>query len=764
MSELDLFSTDAPEPEPEPEPDPAPLYATVAPEVPVPGAFSYRVPPALRDRVQVGVRVRVPFGPRTVPGLVLELGTECPVDAKKVRPITQVLEGAPVLDPEVLQLARWAAGYYHAPLGEVLGAAVPGDITARGRSAPVRKVVSLAPTAPEAPAGEAGPKRRLGGAQRKVLEALKDGPRALDALCEELRVAPDAIKRLEARGLVRVEVAPDEPGPAAQPAAPAGPAPPELTVEQRLVLGPLLRQVEERQPVVTLLFGVTGSGKTEVYLRAIARALELGRGAIVLVPEIALTPQTLARFRARFGDRVAVLHSQLSGEERRAEWRRIRAGDAPVVVGPRSAVWAPVPALGLIVVDEEHETTYKQENAPRYHARDLAVVRGKQVGVPVILGSATPSLESWANATGGRYRLARLRTRPAGSALPRVTVVDMGREWAEVKAATVLSRVLVQEVTDALARGERALLFQNRRGFTTFFMCPSCSHVLKCRQCDVTLTLHRAAGAVICHFCDLRQAPPRGCPACMGPEMRQRGYGTERVEEVVRQLFPGAAVGRLDTDVVREGEPAEAVLDRFRTGEVQVLVGTQMIAKGLDIPEVTVVGVISADTGLALPDFRASERTFQLVAQVAGRAGRGARPGNTVIQTFTPGHFAVTAAAEHDFERFAREELRARQALDYPPFSRVLKLLLRGPDERKVQDEAVRVVDGLRQACLGDGSGVRAVLGPAPSPRAYLTGKYRWQALVKGSPEGLRRVIQHLEANRPRGVDWLVDVDPQHLL
>ncbi|MBX3470713.1 MAG: primosomal protein N' [Planctomycetes bacterium] len=749
MTELDLFATPADDAGPEEE---APLFATVAPEVPVPGAFTYRVPPALRERVQVGVRVRVPFGPRAVPGLVLELAPACAVDPRKVRPITQVLEGAPVLDPGVLELARWAAAYYHTPLGEVLAAAVPQDVTARGRPAP--RIARLVDPPPGRPA-------RLGAAQRKVLDALAAGPRAADELCQALDVGPDVLRRLEARGLVLLEEAAAPAAPGSDPAP--GPAPPELTVEQRLVLGPLLRQVEERQPVVTLLFGITGSGKTEVYLRAIARALELGRGAIVLVPEIALTPQTLARFRARFGDRVAVLHSQLAGEARRGEWRRIRAGEAPVVVGPRSAVWAPVPELGLIVVDEEHETTYKQEHAPRYHARDLAVVRGKQAGVPVLLGSATPSLESWHNATGGRYRLARLRSRPAGSALPRVTVVDMGREWAEVKSPVVLSRVLVREVTAALERGERALLFQNRRGFTTFFMCGACGHVLKCPQCDVTLTLHRAAGAVVCHFCDLRQAPPRGCPACLGPAMRQRGYGTERVEEVVRQLFPAAAVGRLDTDVVREGEPAEVVLDRFRRGEVQVLVGTQMIAKGLDIPEVTVVGVISADTGLALPDFRASERTFQLVAQVAGRAGRGARPGCTVIQTFTPGHFALAAAADHDFERFAREELRARQALDYPPYSRVLKLLLRGPDERKVQDEAVRVVDDVRGACVGQ-DGVRAVLGPAPSPRAYLTGKFRWQALVKATPEGVRRVIRHLEERRPRGVEWLVDVDPYHVL
>lgn len=754
MSELGLFGPAADAADDDDDPRGPARFATVAPEVPVPGAFSYRVPPELQARVQPGVRVRVPFGPRSVPGLVLEVTERCPVEVKKVRAITHVLDDEPVLDVGVLELARWAADYYRAPLGEVLAAAVPQDVTAKGRPAPKKHVVTLEAGAPTA--------ARLGAAQRKVLDALQGGPRDLDELREELRIEGHVVKRLAARGLVRLdEVAPP---PVVAPApTPLVQSPHELTVEQRLVLGPLLRQIEDAQPVVTLLFGVTGSGKTEIYLRAIARALELGKGAIALVPEIALTPQTLSRFRARFGDRVAVVHSQLSGEERRAEWRRIRRGDAPVVVGPRSAVWAPVVRLGLIVVDEEHETTYKQENTPRYHARDLAVVRGKQAGIPVILGSATPSLESWANATGGRYRLARLRTRPAGSALPRVSIVDMGREWAEVKATPVLSRVLVREMSEAFARGERVLLFQNRRGFTTWLSCTACGHVLKCRQCDVTLTYHRAANATVCHFCDERPAPPRGCPACMGPPMRQRGFGTERVEEVVKQLFPGVNVGRLDTDVVREGDPAEVVLDRFRTGAVQVLVGTQMIAKGLDIPEVTVVGVISADTGLALPDFRASERTFQLVAQVAGRSGRGSRPGCTVIQTFTPGHFAIEAASQHDFERFAQLELQARRALDYPPYSRTLKLLLRGPDERRVQDEAVRVVEDLRKTCVGQ-DGVRAVLGPAPSPRAYLTGKFRWQALVKASPEGIRRVVQHLEANKPKSVEWLVDVDPHHLL
>jgi len=748
VSELDLFAEPAPEPA-APEGGPGPRYATVAVDAPVPGGFTYTVPPALRSEVRVGVRVRVPFGGRSVSAFVLDLPETTDVPAKKLRPVQEVTSPEPAVSPEVLELARWAAAYYDAPLGEVLAAAVPGAVDRR--SSRPDPSVWLRRTEAEASG-------RLGGKQRAVLAALAGGPRPLAVVREESGADLGVVRRLEERGLVALADPP--------PPEPFDPGDlPEPTAEQRLAIAPLLRQLEAGEGGATLLFGVTGSGKTEVYLRAIARALELGRGAIVLVPEIALTPQTLARFRDRFGDRVAVLHSQLAAGERRREWRRLQRGEARVAVGPRSAVWAPVADLGLIVVDEEHETTYKQESSPRYHARDLAVVRAKQAGIPVVLGSATPSLESWANAARGRYRVARLRTRPGGSVLPRVVVVDMGEEYAEVKGAPLLSRRLVQELERALARGEQALLFQNRRGFTTFLQCPGCGHVLKCRQCDVTLTFHRSARATLCHFCDLREAAPGGpCPSCLGPPLRQRGAGTERIEDVVRQLLPEAAVGRLDTDVVRGGDSAEDVIDRFRRGELQVLVGTQMIAKGLDIPAVTVVGVISADTSLSLPDFRSAERTFQLVAQVAGRAGRGQREGVTVVQTFLPGHFAVAAAAGHRYEAFADEELRAREALGYPPHRRLLKVLLRGPDERLVEDEAVALADAIRAATREDPA-VDGVLGPAPSPRAYLAGKFRWQLLVKGSHPGLRRAIACIRGRKaPSRLELVLDVDPYHLL
>ncbi|MGE0713739.1 MAG: primosomal protein N' [Planctomycetota bacterium] len=743
MSELELFS--AP---PEEEAGPPPVV-TVAPEVPVDRLFSYRVPPELRERVAVGVRVRVPFHGRSVRGFVVEEAVAVDVPLRRLKPVSAVLDEVAVLRPDVLALARWAAAYYRSSLGEVLAAAIPKSVggAPAGRD-PQRWVVRLPGPLP----------RRLGKRQQAGLELLSDEGRPWSELRAE-GLGACVLRRLEDLGLALTVSRPFEQG--------AGAAPPELTVEQRLVLAPLLSQLEQCQadPALsgaTLLFGVTGSGKTEVYLRAIERCLALGRGAIVLVPEISLTPQTLQRFRARFGETVAVLHSQQAGYDRRKEWWRVHQGEARVVIGPRSAVWAPVERLGLIVVDEEHENTYKQESSPRYHARDLAVVRGQQAGAPVLLGSATPSLESWHNARRGRYRLARLRQRPGGATLPRVVVVDMAQEFAEVKKAVLLSRRLVQELEKSLARGERALLFQNRRGYTTYLQCRACGYVLKCATCDITLTYHKRGEVCVCHFCDAAQRPVESCPDCLGPPLSQRGAGTERIEQVVSERFPQARVGRLDTDVVRGGESAEEVLSRFAAGELNVLVGTQIVAKGLHVPEVTCVGVIAADGSLALPDLRSSERTFQLVAQVAGRSGRGGRPGVTVVQTFTPRHFALRAAADHDFEAFAGEELRAREGLCYPPFARLLKVLVRGPEEDRAQSVAAQLAAALAELPAGT---LLGVLGPAPSPRAYLANKFRFQLLVKAEVNGIRAAVARLEQEKlPPNVERVLDVDPFHLL
>jgi primosomal protein N' (replication factor Y) len=422
-----------------------------------------------------------------------------------------------------------------------------------------------------------------------------------------------------------------------------------------------------------------------------------------------------------------------------------------------------VPDLGLIVVDEEHDASYKQETQPRYHARDTAIVRAKAANAPVILGSATPSLESWQNAQEKRYRLLRLMSRPGGATLPLCEVVDMRREFVETRGQPIFSRALQLLLKEAFAREERAIIFMNRRGFTTWLHCKRCGHVLKCPQCDIVLAFHKTEGALLCHFCQHRAPPASGrpCPACNGPPLKETGAGTERVESVFAQLFPEVKTARLDTDALSGGVTAEDILTRFREGDARALIGTQMVAKGLDILSVTVVGVVSADTGLAHPDFRASERTFQLVAQVAGRAGRGERPGRTVIQTFNPDHEAIALAAQHDFEAFAERELENRRVLGYPPFARLLKVLWRGPEAKRVETEADAACADLRSAVTDV-----KVLGPAPSPRAFLAGKHRFQALVKApTPLAVKKAVAALEARTgDAAVEVILDVDPFHLL
>ncbi|MEZ0229367.1 MAG: primosomal protein N', partial [Planctomycetota bacterium] len=587
------------------------------------------------------------------------------------------------------------------------------------------------------------------------------GSMRLGALLELVNADRATLDRLVEKGVISLDASSRGDGP---PLDAPEPPPPELTIEQRAALAPLLDDLDKRQFQVSLLFGVTGSGKTEVYLRAIARTLELGRTAIVLVPEIALTPQTERRFRARFGEKVAVLHSRQTGRVRADEWWRVRRGEARVVVGPRSAVWAPVPDLGLIVVDEEHDPSYKQQDQPRYHARDTAIVRAKAANAPVILGSATPSLESWQNAKEQKFRLLRLMQRPGGATLPVCDVVDMRREFSETRGQPLFSRPLVFLLQEAFKKDERAIVFINRRGFTTYLHCTRCGHVVKCPQCDITLAFHKQDGVLMCHFCQHRTRPPHGpCSECQGPPLKQTGAGTERIEEVFGQLFPDVKTARLDTDSLVGGVTAEDILRRFRQGDARALIGTQMVAKGLDVADVTVVGVVSADIGLAHPDFRAAERTFQLIAQVAGRAGRGDKPGRTVIQSFVSDHPAIVLAAQHDFEGFASGELEQRRVLGYPPFGRLLKILWRGPDPKRVEAEAAAACEYLRGALVKENV---KVLGPAPSPRAYLAGKHRFQALVKASgPAAIKKAVVAVEAREGDSkVEVALDVDPFHLL
>jgi primosomal protein N' (replication factor Y) len=530
-----------------------------------------------------------------------------------------------------------------------------------------------------------------------------------------------------------------------------------LTPEQEAAL------TEIEKGGVVLLHGVTGSGKTEVYLRAIGRVVAQGKQAIVLVPEIALTPQTLARFKARF-ERVAVLHSVLTESDRAGQWRAIRAGEVDVVVGARSAVFAPTRALGLIVVDEEHEGAYKQENAPRYHAREVAVHRARAEGAAAVLGSATPSLESYHRARQGEYRMASLPRRIGGREMPVIEVVDMAAERAEVKHYPVISRRLEELIREASAQGEQVLLFLNRRGFLTHVSCPRCHWVLRCGRCDVTLTYHQKTDRAACHYCNRETPLPEACPDCHSGKLLRLGIGTERIEEEMRRLFPGRQVSRMDSDAMRTKRDYRASLGALWRGETDILVGTQMIAKGLDVPDVTLVGVTNADTAFHLPDFRAAERTFQLITQVAGRTGRGPRGGRVVVQTFNPNHYAIRQAAGYDYEGFADRELEMRRELGYPPFVPLVRLVVQGAGEDAVRRAAERLGEKLKASF--DEEQAR-VLGPAPAHFHRLKGRYRMHLLVKASSFEtvlplLRRFAE--DASRGRALQVLLDVDPVSML
>ncbi len=734
-------------------------FAHVALNRPIDCEFTYRVPAELEGKVKLGIRVAVPFGTGREVGVVTGLATESELHPKRLRDVARVLDPLALVSSELVSLARWIAERYACSFGEALHAALPAALKRESGRRRTRMIRATGTVAAEVMAELARAREKQHRLLRTLLEI--GAPVELNDLLRRMNLSDAPAKSLVESGLATIESVEcdaDE----LETASSDRPRPARLSSEQEIAVDELYAALKAREHATFLLEGVTGSGKTEIYLAAIERALELGRGAIVLVPEIALTPQTVGWFRSRFKD-VAVLHSKMSDAQRFSTWQRLRRREVRVVVGARSAIFAPVPDLGVVVVDEEHEPSFKQGNVPRYHARDVAVELARNAGAVCILGSATPSLESWHHAHSGRYRHLKLRVRVEGKPMPTVEIVDLRNEGA--RGAKLFSARLKFLVLRGLERGEQSILFQNRRGFAPVLWCSGCKQTLRCENCDVSLTWHQRISRLVCHSCCEERVRPRVCPLCSATDIRYLGAGSERIEDEIKLVAPKARVLRMDSDTMRRREDYESALTAFGRGEIDILVGTQMIAKGLDFPRVTLVGVINADAGLHLPDFRAAERTFQLIAQVAGRAGRGEVAGEIVVQTLSPEHPAIQRAAKHDFAGFAAAEDELRRELGYPPHGRLVRVVFEDEELERVQKSAEKMVESL-QADF-DRAEIIA-LGPAPAPIAMARGRHRAHVLLKAGaecallPEILAKVrLFASEQARPK---ISIDVDPVSML
>lgn len=754
----------------------APKYAEVVLPVPLDRPFSYSIPPEFEAGVRVGIRVGAPWGRRALTGVVVGLSTELPdgITPAQIKPLAGVLDLEPVIDAPTLALVRWAAAYYQSPIGEVMRCAVPPG-GAHGRADRPKLAVRYALPQPEPVADPRTP------AQEKLLQTLRAAGGEADSAWLRARVSASALATLLRHGLIErreTERALPPPRWEARPRV-------QLNSSQQRALAVIEAALEAAvagaRPV--LLHGVTGSGKTAVYIAAIERALERGGSALLLVPEIGLTPALFADFADAFPALVAVLHSGLTQAERAQHWRRLQAGTARVAIGTRSAIFAPLPRLGLIVVDEEHDGSYKQQEAPRYQARDLAVLRGRLTGAAVVLGSATPSLESYANAQAGKYQLVEMTERVEHRPLPTVEVIDMGAEFRSVHAGAaprrrsgerapdlLLSRALQEALAERLRLGQQSLVLMNRRGFAPVVVCRSCGANLMCRDCAVTLSFHKRDRRLLCHFCGFSRDVPSACPDCGSEHIYFLGSGSEKVEETLTALFPQARIARLDRDTTRNRRHFEHVLGEFRRGRFDILVGTQMIAKGHDVANVTLVGVLQADQGLSFPDFRAAERTYQLLTQVAGRAGRGEQPGRVLLQVMHPEHYAVTAAANPDaraaYAAYYGQESHFRRWMHYPPFAALASVQLRHTDYDRALHWATRAAEYMRtqQPAAPE---VR-VLGPAPALLARAKTEYRFQFLLKSASRrqlgvlltGLRRFAAQ---EKFPATALIVDVDPLSL-
>jgi primosomal protein N' (replication factor Y) len=717
----------------------------IAVNIAVHKTFHYRMPEEMRDRVVPGSRVLVPFGSRRIEGTVIGFPARAEVAGLKY--VIELLDKP--LTPELLALAGWMSDYYLHPIGRTIEALVPKALS---RAKPKTKRYLRIVGGDHDMGSVRGPKQRellLLLCERQVIgmEELKAyAPATIRSLCDA-KIATVIEKEWDGR--------PDT-------GAFSPSLPPRLMPAQSEAVRRINEAVAGEAFGVFLLHGVTGSGKTEVYLHAISGLANTGKGAIVLAPEIALTPQLLGRFRKRFGNRVAVLHSGLTDRERADEYRRIQAGQVDVAIGARSAVFAPFENLGLIIVDEEHENSYKQDEGLRYSARDVAVMRAKLLNAVAVLGSATPSLESYYNARSGKYRYLRLADRVDHRPMPEVAVIDV----KNLPRSSLFSPQLIEHITQRLLRNEQSLLLLNRRGFSSVLICGDCGLAVKCPSCSVSLTFHKSEHTMKCHYCGFLAGPPDKCPACLGAAMKLLGSGTQKIEEELRTFFPAARILRMDSDSVKGRQAYESLLQKVDRREVDILLGTQMIAKGHDFPAVTLVGVVDADVGMNLPDFRAAEKTFQLITQAAGRAGRGELGGEVIIQTMNPNHYSVRHSRTHDYEGFYNEEMAYRTQLGYPPICRIIKLEIKSAQEKLAGEAAKTAQDRIRSLMRGKDT---VLLGPAPAPISRVRGQYRFHLLLLSRQRDTIRSLaiegrNAVEEKYGRKCKVIVDVDPVNLM
>lgn len=726
--------------------------------------FDYYLPENIREKIKIGQVVQVPFGPRRVLGFIIGFTTTPDVEVKKIKPIDKIILDTPLFDENMLELIKWTATYYRSYLINVIKTVIPtGVISGQVGKKKVRMVRLAIPIFELKNQLEKMDKRAV--RQKQILEIiLANGPGiSASELARNANTSKATVNRLVEKGLLEYYYQIEDRNPLENKELilekPLTPTPGQL----KIIKG-ISECIENDKSEIFLLHGVTGSGKTEVYLQIIDKALQLDKGAIILVPEISLTPMMVNRFYRRFGKRIAVLHSNLSLGERYDEWRRLKEGSARIAIGARSAIFAPIKDLGIIIIDEEHENTYKQGESPYYHTRQVAMKRGKIQEAPVLLGSATPSIESYYYAQEGRFKYLKLSERINQEQMPPVKIIDM-REELKKGNTSIFSSDLQEAISQTLEAEQQVLIFLNRRGYANFMLCRECGHVIRCSNCDISLTYHAHDNNLHCHYCNYSQVKPIICPKCGSKFIKEFGIGTERIEEELKKYFPRASIDRMDVDTTTRKGSHQKILSRLEKGETDILVGTQMIAKGHDYPNISLVGVITADNLINIPDFRAAERTFQLLTQVAGRTGRGSQAGRVIVQTYLPEHYSIEAARKHDFTAFFNQEIEIRKHLFYPPYSKLVNIIIQGYVEKEVIEFAGKLGSFLEVYRKY----IANILGPSPAPINRLRKRYRWQIILKFTDWGQRHhVLNEMDknflANRRGEVSFLVDVDPIKML